>query len=90
MFVKHTGFPVLLKASAGGGGKGMRVVRDKSKFARSPGTRTDVRLRDEIEMAKGEAKRSFGDDTLLIERYFEAVKHVEVCSSCSECPLIII
>ncbi|KAI9143766.1 carbamoyl-phosphate synthase L chain, ATP binding domain-containing protein, partial [Paraphysoderma sedebokerense] len=53
-------------ASAGGGGKGMRVVRDKTK------------LREEIEMAKSEGKRSFGNDKLLIERYFENVKHIEV------------
>ncbi|KAL7747532.1 hypothetical protein RI367_007124 [Sorochytrium milnesiophthora] len=60
------GFPVLLKASAGGGGKGMRVVRSKE------------RLRDDIELARSEGKRSFGSDRLLLERYFERVKHIEV------------
>eukprot|EP00158_Paraphelidium_tribonemae_P006423 Partr_v1_DN27811_c1_g1_i2_m23136 putative carboxylase len=60
------GFPVLLKASAGGGGKGMRIVRHESC------------LREEIEMAKGESLRAFGSDVLLIEKYFEHVKHVEI------------
>ncbi|RUS15057.1 carbamoyl-phosphate synthase L chain, ATP binding domain-containing protein, partial [Endogone sp. FLAS-F59071] len=62
----RVGFPVLLKASAGGGGKGMRVVRDEAK------------LLEEIETAKGESLRSFGSDRLLIERYFESCRHVEV------------
>ncbi|KAI9497602.1 carbamoyl-phosphate synthase L chain, ATP binding domain-containing protein [Zychaea mexicana] len=59
-------FPVLLKASAGGGGRGMRAVYDSSK------------LREEIEAAKGEALRSFGSDNLLIEKYFESIRHVEI------------
>ncbi|KAI8376174.1 carbamoyl-phosphate synthase L chain, ATP binding domain-containing protein [Radiomyces spectabilis] len=59
-------FPVLLKASAGGGGKGMRTVYDPSK------------LRDEIEAAKGESLRAFGSDKLLIEKYFESIRHVEI------------
>ncbi|RIA99106.1 carbamoyl-phosphate synthase L chain, ATP binding domain-containing protein [Glomus cerebriforme] len=60
------GFPVLLKASAGGGGKGMRVVREKSK------------LREEIEHAKSESLRAFGSDELLIEKYFDSIRHVEI------------
>ncbi|CAO3668933.1 unnamed protein product [Umbelopsis vinacea] len=59
-------FPVLLKASAGGGGKGMRTVYDASN------------LKSEIEAAKGESLRAFGSDQLLIEKYFTSVRHVEV------------
>ncbi|SEO61505.1 acetyl/propionyl/methylcrotonyl-CoA carboxylase subunit alpha [Trujillonella endophytica] len=60
------GFPVLLKPSAGGGGKGMRVVRDPAE------------LPDQIAAARREARGSFGDDTLLVERYIGAARHVEV------------
>ncbi|RKP23558.1 acetyl-CoA carboxylase, partial [Syncephalis pseudoplumigaleata] len=62
------GFPVLLKASAGGGGKGMRVVRAKEH------------LLEEIELAKSEARRSFGSDALLVERYFDRGRHIEASS----------
>lgn len=60
------GFPVLLKASAGGGGKGMRVVRAESELKKS------------IEAAKREAKNAFGDDSLLIEKYFDSSRHIEI------------
>ncbi|MFD2093275.1 ATP-binding protein [Blastococcus deserti] len=60
------GFPVLLKPSAGGGGKGMRVVRSKEE------------LPDAIASARREAKGSFGDDTLLVERYVGNSRHIEV------------
>ncbi|HTM23326.1 MAG TPA: biotin/lipoyl-containing protein, partial [Kofleriaceae bacterium] len=60
------GFPVLLKASAGGGGKGMRVVR-----------RADE-LDDAIDGARREALSSFGDATLLVERYVDRPRHVEI------------
>jgi acetyl-CoA/propionyl-CoA carboxylase biotin carboxyl carrier protein len=60
------GFPVLLKPSAGGGGKGMRVVRAKSE------------LPDAIAGARREATNSFGDDTLLVERYVGNSRHIEV------------
>lgn len=63
---KSIGFPVMLKASAGGGGKGMRVVRDPST------------LRSELERAQSEAKRSFGSDDCILEKYIEAGKHVEI------------
>ncbi|MCB9032962.1 MAG: acetyl-CoA carboxylase biotin carboxylase subunit [Chitinophagales bacterium] len=59
------GFPVLLKASAGGGGKGMRIVRAENELDKA------------IQAAKNEARNSFGDDTLLIEKYFDASRHIE-------------
>ena len=60
------GFPVLLKPSAGGGGKGMRVVRSADD------------LPDAIAGARREARSSFGDDTLLVERYVGNSRHIEV------------
>jgi acetyl-CoA/propionyl-CoA carboxylase biotin carboxyl carrier protein len=60
------GFPVLLKPSAGGGGKGMRVVRSKAE------------LPEAIASARREARNSFGDDTLLVERYVGNSRHIEV------------
>jgi len=59
-------YPVLVKAAAGGGGKGMRVVRKPAE------------LEEAIVAARREAQSSFGDDTLLIERYVENGRHVEV------------
>ncbi len=63
---KEIGFPVLVKASAGGGGKGMRIVRDASGLAEA------------IEGARREAASSFGDDTLILERYVERPRHIEI------------
>ena len=60
------GFPVLVKASAGGGGRGMRVVRSAAE------------LGDAIVSAKREAKAAFGDDTMLIEKYVDNPRHIEV------------
>ncbi len=60
------GFPVLIKASAGGGGKGMRIVRGEGE------------LLPAIEGARREAKSAFGDERLLIEKYLERPRHVEV------------
>lgn len=60
------GLPVLIKASAGGGGKGMRVVRDEGE------------IEDSIEAARREAEKAFGDGTLLLEKYIEKARHVEV------------
>ncbi|MCZ2836921.1 ATP-binding protein [Modestobacter sp. VKM Ac-2985] len=62
----EVGFPVLLKPSAGGGGKGMRVVRDPAELA------------EQIAGARREARSSFGDDTLLVERYLGHSRHIEV------------
>ncbi|MGV9287690.1 acetyl/propionyl/methylcrotonyl-CoA carboxylase subunit alpha [Streptomyces sp. NPDC003719] len=60
------GMPVLLKPSAGGGGKGMRLVRDAAVLA------------DEIAAARREARASFGDDTLLVERWIDRPRHIEI------------
>lgn len=69
VFAQHAqqiGFPVLLKASAGGGGRGMRIVNDANE------------LKDAFESAKREAESAFGDGKLLLEKYFESAKHIEV------------
>ncbi|MCA9920812.1 MAG: ATP-grasp domain-containing protein, partial [Anaerolineales bacterium] len=60
------GFPVLIKASAGGGGKGMRVVWSADDFA------------DAVRAAQREAQSSFGDDHILVEKYFTEIHHVEI------------
>jgi len=60
------GYPLLLKASAGGGGRGMRLVRSAAE------------LGPQIERASAEARAAFGDGTLYAERYLEQVRHVEV------------
>ncbi len=60
------GFPLLVKASAGGGGKGMRVVESAADMA------------DAIATARREAKAAFGDDRLLLERLVRSARHVEV------------
>ncbi len=59
------GYPVLIKAIAGGGGKGMRLVAAQNEFLA------------QLEAAKREAKNSFGDDTVLIERYVQGPHHIE-------------
>jgi len=60
------GYPVILKASAGGGGRGMRVVRSEDQ------------LEIEFETARREAKTAFGDDTIFIEKFIDNPKHIEV------------
>ncbi|QWG11115.1 acetyl/propionyl/methylcrotonyl-CoA carboxylase subunit alpha [Bradyrhizobium sediminis] len=60
------GFPVLVKASAGGGGRGMRIVRSAAELAAS------------IVSAKREAKAAFGDDRMLIEKFVQNPRHIEV------------
>ncbi|WP_031090767.1 biotin/lipoyl-containing protein, partial [Streptomyces sp. NRRL WC-3549] len=63
---REIGMPVLLKPSAGGGGKGMRLVREAGLLA------------DEIAAARREARSSFGDDTLLVERWIDRPRHIEI------------
>ena len=60
------GYPVLIKASSGGGGKGMRIVESGEAFAES------------LASCKREAAGSFGDDTVLIERYLQKPRHIEI------------
>ncbi len=63
--VESVGYPVMLKASAGGGGKGMRLVRSKEELISS------------YRMAKSEASSSFGDDAVYVEKYIESPHHIE-------------
>ncbi|RMG60049.1 MAG: acetyl-CoA carboxylase biotin carboxylase subunit [Deltaproteobacteria bacterium] len=63
---REIGYPVMLKAAAGGGGKGMRLVRDESEILSA------------LRMARSEAKSSFGDDSVYIEKYIEKPRHVEI------------
>jgi 3-methylcrotonyl-CoA carboxylase alpha subunit len=63
---KRIGFPVLIKASAGGGGKGMKIAESEADFALA------------LASAKREAKNSFGDDNVLIERYLKRSRHIEI------------
>jgi propionyl-CoA carboxylase alpha chain len=60
------GYPVMIKASAGGGGKGMRIARD------------DAELREGFGSAQHEAKSSFGDDRVFLEKYIEEPRHIEI------------
>jgi acetyl/propionyl-CoA carboxylase alpha subunit len=60
------GLPLLIKAAAGGGGRGMRVVRSTGE------------LEGSLEAARREAKAAFGDDTVFFERYIESARHIEV------------
>lgn len=63
---KEIGFPILIKAAAGGGGKGMKIVENESK------------LPELFSLAKNEAKKYFGNDDLYIEKYFKNPRHIEV------------
>ena len=56
----------MLKASMGGGGKGMRIVRSESEFI------------EKLNSAKNEAMKGFGDDHMIIEKYIEKPRHIEV------------
>src|SRR5690606_22599787 len=60
------GYPVLLKAAAGGGGKGMRVVQEASEMDAA------------FEGAQREARQAFGDDSVYIEKYLERPRHIEI------------
>lgn len=65
MIADRMGYPVLIKASSGGGGKGMRIVESEDQFIRM------------FETASQEAKSSFGDDTMYIEKFIPKARHVE-------------
>ena len=67
---QHIGFPVMVKASAGGGGKGMRVVHDPA------------RLRSETERAMSEAKSAFGNGAVFLERFVTEPRHIEIQVLC--------
>ena len=62
----ETSFPVLVKAAAGGGGKGMRIVRSEGEMDAA------------LAAARREAQSAFGDDTMLVEKYIESGRHIEV------------
>ena len=64
-FAQKIGFPVIIKASAGGGGKGMRVARDADDFTRS------------FQMARSEALSAFGNGSVYVEKYLERPRHIE-------------
>jgi len=65
-FINEIGLPVIIKAASGGGGKGMRVVRDYNEFENL------------IKAAKIESKKAFNDDTIYIEKYLTTPKHIEI------------
>lgn len=65
-FAKEAGYPVMVKASFGGGGRGMRVVNNEKE------------LIEKLKSAKNEAKQAFGNDAIFIEKYLEKPKHIEV------------
>jgi acetyl-CoA carboxylase biotin carboxylase subunit len=64
--IEKTGFPIILKASAGGGGKGMRIVNEKKELEKA------------YNFASAEAQQAFGDSRLYIEKYIASPKHIEV------------
>ena len=64
-FATEAGFPVIIKAAAGGGGRGMRIARDVDEFAKSFST------------AKSEAMAAFNNDTVYVEKYLERPRHIE-------------
>jgi propionyl-CoA carboxylase alpha chain len=63
---KEIGFPIIIKASAGGGGKGMKIVYDEKDVI------------ENVRSAKNEARNSFGDDRVFIEKYVEDPRHIEI------------
>jgi propionyl-CoA carboxylase alpha subunit len=63
---RDIGYPVMIKASAGGGGKGMRIAHDEGE------------LRDGFRAAASEARASFGDDRIFLEKYIEEPRHIEI------------
>ncbi len=67
---RKIGFPIMIKASAGGGGKGMRLVKDPAQFVSS------------FEMARSEAVNAFGDDRIYVEKFIGNPRHIEVQVVC--------
>src|SRR5690606_37323945 len=63
---EEIGFPILIKAAAGGGGKGMRIVKSKENFE------------EELRQAVSEAKSAFGDESVFLESYIMSPKHIEI------------
>ncbi len=66
VIAKRIGYPVIIKASGGGGGRGMRVVRGDAELAQS------------ISMTRAEAKAAFNNDMVYMEKYLENPRHVEI------------
>lgn len=66
VFAKECGYPIMIKAAAGGGGRGMRIVHSEDE------------LEYAFSSAKNEAKKAFGNDLMFIEKYLEKPKHIEV------------
>ena len=66
------GYPILIKAAAGGGGKGMRIVNKEGELERA------------LAAARSEAKKAFGDDTVYLEKYIQAPKHIEMQIICDQ------
>ena len=65
-FARELGYPVIIKAAAGGGGRGMRVVRGEAN------------LRNAVAVTRAEAAAAFGDDTLYMEKFLEHPRHIEI------------
>lgn len=63
---KEIGFPVLIKASAGGGGKGMRLVENEAE------------MKEQMQLAQSEARSSFGDDAVFVEKFVTKPRHIEI------------
>jgi len=66
LFARSCGYPVMIKAAAGGGGRGMRIAQSQEE------------LLDKFQSANNEAKKAFGDDSMFIEKYLHKPKHIEV------------
>src|SRR5450756_1062165 len=64
---RQIGLPVMVKASAGGGGKGIRIVKDASELAAA------------VRQAQGEAEAAFGNGAVYVEKYIGSPRHIEIC-----------